>query len=142
MIHVTVTEEDASFHLCQSITWSQDTLIKAFGTGDIFFMRRMRYGIFSTRRTNYFQHVHIFQIFSFQIEFQGLDCCSDNAVSFHYVSPNQMYVLDYLVYHMRPYGIVSHAQPLPEKIQFSDITGIKEDSSALIGESSKNNKNW
>lgn len=54
---------------------------------------------------------------------QGLDCCSDNAVSFHYVSPNQMYVLDYLVYHLRPYGIISHSQPLPDKIPFSQVVG-------------------
>lgn len=57
---------------------------------------------------------------------EGLDCCSDNAVSFHYVSPNQMYVLDYLIYHMRPYGIVSHSQPLPEKLLFSDIAGYEQ----------------
>lgn len=60
--------------------------------------------------------------------FQGLDCCSDNAVSFHYVSPNNMYVLDYFLYHLRPYGVVSNSQPLPEKLLFSDIVGDKQPS--------------
>ena len=39
---------------------------------------------------------------------QGPECCSDSSVSFHYVPADSMYMFEYFVYHLRPFGASSY----------------------------------
>lgn len=42
---------------------------------------------------------------------KGPKCCSDYSISFHYVTPDMMYWLEYMVYQMRPFGVGYHTCP-------------------------------
>ncbi|XP_035824825.1 glycoprotein-N-acetylgalactosamine 3-beta-galactosyltransferase 1 [Aplysia californica] len=46
---------------------------------------------------------------------QGVENVSDYAISFHYVKPKQMYLLEFLVYHLHPYGVINNIQDLNVK---------------------------
>lgn len=35
----------------------------------------------------------------------GPNCCSDHSIAFHYITPNRMYVLEYMIYHLHPFGV-------------------------------------
>ncbi|KAI9559032.1 hypothetical protein GHT06_015821 [Daphnia sinensis] len=45
---------------------------------------------------------------------QGRNCCSDSTISFHYIDPNTMYMLDLFFYQIRPYGLVDNRPAIPE----------------------------
>ncbi|XP_063709184.1 glycoprotein-N-acetylgalactosamine 3-beta-galactosyltransferase 1-like [Culicoides brevitarsis] len=52
---------------------------------------------------------------------EGMECCSDTAVSFHYVNPELMYEIDFLVYHMRVFGRTWHKEPLKKRLNFMQM---------------------
>ena len=49
----------------------------------------------------FFYTCHICRFFFLQ----GMDSMSDYAIGFHYVNADMMYLLEYALYHLRPYGI-------------------------------------
>ncbi|KAJ6644266.1 Glycoprotein-N-acetylgalactosamine 3-beta-galactosyltransferase 1 [Pseudolycoriella hygida] len=54
----------------------------------------------------------------------GVNCCSHNAISFHYIDPEDLYVLDYLIYELQPYGINQVNDPLDMRIvERTSVTG-------------------
>lgn len=43
------------------------------------------------------------------IYFQGVDSCSETPVTFHYIKPSFMYIIEYLAFQVRPF-IVNHLE--------------------------------
>ncbi|CAH1996359.1 unnamed protein product [Acanthoscelides obtectus] len=67
---------------------------------------------------------------------EGMWCCSDNAVSFHYIDPNEMYELEYLIYHLRPYGI-SFNMVMPPELLDKEIDQTSRSDKLTVDENSR-----
>ncbi|XP_068140312.1 glycoprotein-N-acetylgalactosamine 3-beta-galactosyltransferase 1-like [Drosophila tropicalis] len=52
---------------------------------------------------------------------EGLDCCSDLAISWHYIHPYLMYIMDYLIYDLKIYGSMRTLDPLPAKLKVGEL---------------------
>lgn len=63
--------------------------------------------------------------------FKGLDCCSDSAISFHYVYATDFNVLEYFVYHLKPINRLFHNTKLPSKYSKEEVTKLLDASIIL-----------
>lgn len=49
-----------------------------------------------------------------------LDAASNFSISFYDISWQQMYVMEFLIYQLRPYGLESEMPPLPDLVSYAD----------------------
>lgn len=52
----------------------------------------------------------------------SLDCCSETIACLHYIPPQEMYLLNYLIYNVHPFGLVKNfSLELPQKFTLQEI---------------------
>lgn len=63
----------------------------------------------------------------------SLSCCSDKPAAFHYIPPHEMYMLEYLIRHVHPFGVdASGEENLPRKLTLKEIIRASDTGSASI----------
>lgn len=60
----------------------------------------------------------------------NLDCCSDTIAGMHYIAPPEMYYLEYLIYHVHPFGLeINVTESLPRKYSLREIIAASDSKS-------------
>lgn len=63
----------------------------------------------------------------------NLSCCSDVPAGFHYIEPKEMYMLEYLINHVHPFGLNKlSAEKLPRKLKLKEILRASDMESSSI----------
>lgn len=49
-------------------------------------------------------------------------CCSETSTEYHYINPREMYLLDYFIYTVHPFGIEDHPNDhMPKKFSLEEV---------------------
>jgi glycoprotein-N-acetylgalactosamine 3-beta-galactosyltransferase len=68
-----------------------------------------------------------FEYLWYKNQIGGLGCCSDTVCAMHYIYPTQLYVLDYMIYHVHPFGISKNVtEKLPRKLSIKEIIAASD----------------
>lgn len=63
-----------------------------------------------------------YQSYQFYKVRQGLNCCSEMPIGFHYINIENMYLMDYLFYRVYPIGVGKRiSEKLPTKVSFRQM---------------------
>lgn len=58
---------------------------------------------------------------------EGLDCCSNYSIAFHYIKSRYQYTLYYLTYRLQPFGIERRFPPPPKKKIWSEVARVLDE---------------
>ena len=82
-----------------------------------FFPVSVREHFDSKRPPNYWYFNYLY----YNVTQGSMDCCSESVAGLHYITPKEMYLIDYLIYHVNPYGIEQHNDKIPPKLPLAEI---------------------
>jgi glycoprotein-N-acetylgalactosamine 3-beta-galactosyltransferase len=80
-----------------------------------------------------------FEYLWYKNQIGGLGCCSDTVCAIHYIHPKQLFELDYMIYHVHPFGVrKNETEKLPRKLTIKEIIAASDIKG--VGSSYKNHK--